>query len=279
MPAQNDEEARQLQLLEALEEQPEVRQADLAAQLGVAVGTVNWLIKRLASKGYVKVQRIGQWNWRYLLTPRGFAEKARLTQRYIQNSMRLYREARAEVLRLLGEVRDRGYGRVRLEGDSENAIVDVCRLTCLEQGIEVVDAGDSAVPTLRVEGREIRPCWPQRGSRRIAEKAEMGEKLEEIIRRIVEVADPERIILFGSAVRGEQGPNSDLDLLVVKAGVHRRKLAQEIYQNMFGVGQAVDVIVATPDDLERYRDTHALVYKPALGEGKVVYERRAARSG
>lgn len=97
--------------------------------------------------------------------------------------------------------------------------------------------------------------------------------LEEIIRRIVEVAQPEKIILFGSAARGEMNPNSDLDLLVVKSGVHRRRLAQKIYMNLFGVGQSVDVIVLTPEDIERYRNAIGLIIEPALREGKVVYER------
>ena len=97
------------------------------------------------------------------------------------------------------------------------------------------------------------------------------EVLQEIIRRIVEVAQPERIILFGSAARGEIGPNSDVDVLVVKSGVHRRKLAMQIYQNMIGVECAVDVVVVTPEDIERYGDSPALVIAPALREGKVVY--------
>ncbi len=71
---------------------------------------------------------------------------------------------------------------------------------------------------------------------------EIGQEvLGEIVRRIVEVAQPEKIILFGSAVRGEMGPNSDVDLLVVKSGAHRRRLAKAIYMNLIGVGQAVDV--------------------------------------
>jgi predicted nucleotidyltransferase len=85
------------------------------------------------------------------------------------------------------------------------------------------------------------------------------ELLDEIIRRVVEVADPDKIILFGSAARGRMGPNGDLDLLVVKAGIHRRQLTQAIYMNLFGVGQAVDVVVVTPEDIERYRDSFALV--------------------
>ena len=96
--------------------------------------------------------------------------------------------------------------------------------------------------------------------------------LDDIIRRIVDVAQPEKIILFGSAARGDMGSNSDVDLLVVKEGVHRRRLAGRIYENLYGAGAAVDLIVVTPTDVERYKDTHALVIKPALQEGKVVYE-------
>lgn len=95
--------------------------------------------------------------------------------------------------------------------------------------------------------------------------------LDEIVRRIVEVAQPEKIILFGSAARGESGPDSDVDLLVIKSGVHRRRLAQAIYMNLFGVGQAVDVVVVTPEDIERYGNSPALVIGPALREGKVIY--------
>ena len=98
------------------------------------------------------------------------------------------------------------------------------------------------------------------------------KKLAEIIRRIVEVAKPDKIIMFGSAAKGTMGPNSDVDLLVIKSGnIHRRRLAQKIYMNLFGVGQAVDVIVVTPEDVERYRDSFALVIYPALREGKVIY--------
>lgn len=98
------------------------------------------------------------------------------------------------------------------------------------------------------------------------------EKLNEIIRRIVEVAKPEKIILFGSAARGEMGPNSDVDLLIIKSGADALDLMGQIYRNLHGVGAAVDAIVVTPEDVERFKDSHALVIKPALREGKVVYE-------
>jgi len=103
--------------------------------------------------------------------------------------------------------------------------------------------------------------------------------LDEIVRRIVKIADPDKIILFGSAARGEMGRHSDLDLLVVKSGcVHRRKLAQEIYKSLLGVGLPVDVVVVTPEDIERYRDAIGLVIEPAVREGKVVYDKTASSS-
>jgi uncharacterized protein len=114
----------------------------------------------------------------------------------------------------------------------------------------------------------------------MAKQASVKEILDEIVNRIISAADPDKIILFGSAARGAMKPDSDLDILVVKSGpIHRRKLSQEIYMNMFGVGQAVDIIVATPEDIERYGNTHALVLKSALQYGKVIYERQAVSSG
>jgi hypothetical protein len=67
------------------------------------------------------------------------------------------------------------------------------------------------------------------------------------------------------------GPNRDADFLVNKSGAHRRKLAGDIHMNLIGVGQAVDVVVVTREDVERYRDCPAMIIEPALREGKVVY--------
>ena len=96
--------------------------------------------------------------------------------------------------------------------------------------------------------------------------------VQEIVRRIVEVAQPERVILFGSAARGEMGPNSDLDFLIIKSGADRRELTDRIRRALRGVNAAVDLVVATPEDIERYKDSHPLIYKPALREGLVVYD-------
>lgn len=107
--------------------------------------------------------------------------------------------------------------------------------------------------------------------------------LDTIIERVVEVAEPERIILFGSAARGDMGPHSDFDLLVVKdlGEASRGHLVEEIYMNLIGVGQPVDVLIVTPEELEEYRDSHSLIISPALKDGREVYhaQRKPASPG
>ncbi|MCE2448091.1 MAG: nucleotidyltransferase domain-containing protein [Candidatus Latescibacteria bacterium] len=98
------------------------------------------------------------------------------------------------------------------------------------------------------------------------------QTLDDIIQRIVEVAQPEKIILFGSAARGDMNRHSDVDLLIIKEGADALELMGDIYMNLDGVGAAVDAVVVTPDDVERYKDSHAVIVKPALQEGRVVYE-------
>jgi predicted nucleotidyltransferase len=97
--------------------------------------------------------------------------------------------------------------------------------------------------------------------------------LHTIIERIVEVAHPERIIMFGSAARGEMGPHSDIDLLVIKKGVRNsRDIAAKIYMRLYGVGKAVDIIVVSPEQVEKYRDSPYLVIYPATRDGVVIYD-------
>ena len=96
--------------------------------------------------------------------------------------------------------------------------------------------------------------------------------LDDVIQRVVEVAQPERIILFGSAAHGRMSRNSDLDLLIIKDASDPISLMSRIYKRLHGVGVAVDAVVANAEDVERYKDSHALVFKPALRDGTVVYE-------
>ena len=161
-------DAREMGLLEEIERDPDVTQASLADQLGVAVGTVNWHLKRLIAKGYVKVKRAERKKLKYIITPEGIAHRARLTVDYIEQSMLLYRNTRRQASELTREIKRAGYNMVHIDGgadgnwDDNNAIkgnatftdiVDICRLTCLEQGLTVVDQSDA--PTLKVRGWKL----------------------------------------------------------------------------------------------------------------------------
>jgi DNA-binding MarR family transcriptional regulator len=146
----------ELDLLEHIEHDPDVTQASLASLLGVAVGTVNWHIKRLIAKGYVKVKRAQRRKLRYIITPEGIAFRARLTINYIDTSMRLYRRTRDRVRELLSEVKKAGHNQVHLDGEGD--IADICRLICIEQGISLVDSVDGqqhSIPTLEVRGMSV----------------------------------------------------------------------------------------------------------------------------
>lgn len=103
------------------------------------------------------------------------------------------------------------------------------------------------------------------------------EVLSEITSRIVQASRPEKIVLFGSGARGDFGPDSDLDLLVVIPEVkHLRRESIRLRETLRGLLVPVDIIVITPDRLERLREVRGMVYRTALEEGMVVYERAGA---
>lgn len=100
--------------------------------------------------------------------------------------------------------------------------------------------------------------------------------LKEMVRKIVQVADPEKIILFGSHATGHAGPGSDVDLLVVtRHGESRRQVAVSLYETLGGMGVPKDIVVVRPETFERYRDIPGSILYPAAREGRVIYERAA----
>jgi len=146
-----NEELRELSLLENIENDPDVNQSTLARQLGVAVGTVNWHLKRLIAKGAVKVKRAERKKLRYIITPEGIALRARLAVDYVERSFSIYRKTRQRVKEHIARVRAAGFDRVRILGRGD--IVDICRLTCIEQGVAVVN--DRTAPILQVDGFKV----------------------------------------------------------------------------------------------------------------------------
>lgn len=101
-------------------------------------------------------------------------------------------------------------------------------------------------------------------------------KIAEMVRRIVEKFDPEKIILFGSFASGTADADSDVDLLVVMhVTTSKRKQAAQIDMALADVGLPKDVIVVTPEEVRKYSDVVGSIIYPALREGKVLYERAA----
>jgi DNA-binding MarR family transcriptional regulator len=140
-------------LLVAIEQDPDVTQASLARRLGVAVGTVNWHLKRLVGKGYVKVKRAERKKLRYIITPEGIALRARLTVTYIENSMHLYRLVRDQARTALQQVKDAGFDRVSIQGNGD--IADICRLTCIEMDVQLAEGSPDGYPVMMINGSEV----------------------------------------------------------------------------------------------------------------------------
>ncbi len=140
-------------LLEAIEQDPDVTQSSLAVRLGVAVGTVNWHLKRLVAKGYIKVKRAERKKLRYIITPEGIALRARLTVAYIERSMELYREVREQARGVLQHAKDAGYPQVSIEGNGD--IAEICRLTGMEMDMRIANNSEDGFPVIRIEGSKI----------------------------------------------------------------------------------------------------------------------------
>jgi len=144
-------ENRELDILDHIENEPETTQASLAASLGVAVGTVNWHLKRLIEKGYVKVRRIERRKLRYIITPQGIAHRANLLVDFIHTSFDMYRLVRERSLEAIKQIQAYGHTTVFIDGNDD--VAEICRLTCLEQGLQIKE--HECYPIFHIEGLKI----------------------------------------------------------------------------------------------------------------------------
>jgi predicted nucleotidyltransferase len=102
----------------------------------------------------------------------------------------------------------------------------------------------------------------------------LTDQIPEITQRIVQTSHPEKIILFGSYARGNFGADSDLDLLIIVPGIkHPRQESIRVRRALRGMLAPVDIVVATPEQITRLGNVSGLIYRAALSEGKVLYER------
>lgn len=102
----------------------------------------------------------------------------------------------------------------------------------------------------------------------------IAAQIQEMVNRIVAQFHPEQIILFGSHAHGAAGRDSDVDLLVIKQVTGSRRTERlAIRTALRGIGVAKDIVLATPEEVENSRDLVGTIIRPALREGKVLYER------
>ncbi len=149
------ESQRDLAILKEIEATPQVTQRHLASKLGIALGLTNLYLKRLARKGYVKVTTIPRHRVKYLLTPKGFAEKTRLTYEYMEYSFTLFRQSRQFLREQFTALAEAGKKRVVFVGVGEAA--ELADLTLRELGLELVAVADDAVAGARFLDRQVIP--------------------------------------------------------------------------------------------------------------------------
>ncbi|MFH1758028.1 MAG: nucleotidyltransferase domain-containing protein [Pseudomonadota bacterium] len=108
----------------------------------------------------------------------------------------------------------------------------------------------------------------------MAQNESIQEKIDEMVRRIVHQFNPEKIILFGSHARGMAGPDSDVDLLIIMpvSGSKREKQV-EIGVALHDIPMPMDILIATPEEVERRKNIIGTIIRPALREGEVLYVR------
>jgi uncharacterized protein len=93
-----------------------------------------------------------------------------------------------------------------------------------------------------------------------------------LVEQIVAATHPMRIVLFGSAARGDMGPNSDLDVMVVVPdGSHPRQVARLLYHRITGLGSPFDLVVTTPSVLEAHKGNIGLIFHRILAEGREIH--------
>jgi DNA-binding MarR family transcriptional regulator len=148
------EEQLVLELLDAVGKQEDVSQRHLASHMGVALGLANSYLKRCIRKGFVKITQAPANRYLYYLTPKGFAEKSRLTVKYLHYSLEFYRRAGESCARVFKQCHGEKYRHVLLAGCSD--LAEIATLRAQEYDIDVIGVYDKVSDRQRLAGK---PVW------------------------------------------------------------------------------------------------------------------------
>ena len=136
----NPKDIRTLNLLEKVDDDNTASQRDLARDLNISLGLVNSFVKQLAKKGYFEVTHVPKNRIRYILTPKGVAEKSRLTYERIQHSYKFYKAARQKLRDLYAELEKQDITRIVFYGVSE--LTEIAYVSLLESNIKLAAVVD-----------------------------------------------------------------------------------------------------------------------------------------
>jgi DNA-binding MarR family transcriptional regulator len=134
------DESVTLSILEAIDGKDELTQRHLADDLGIALGLANSYLKRCVRKGLVKIRQVPPKRYLYYLTPKGFAEKSRLTAQYLSYSFEFYRRAGESCIKLFRVCAERKLNRILLCGVSE--LAEIASLRAGEHGLRIIGTYD-----------------------------------------------------------------------------------------------------------------------------------------
>ncbi|MBL8062023.1 MAG: winged helix-turn-helix transcriptional regulator [Anaerolineales bacterium] len=130
-------------LLDEIAQDSLVTQASLSKRLGIAVGSVNWYIKRLITRGWVKVSHLDRTRLQYDLTSEGMKIFTQRAMSYARDSLKIYGDLREKAKLLVEELKQKGVRSVYLNGDDQ--MMDILRLTCIEAGLKINDLPEGCV--------------------------------------------------------------------------------------------------------------------------------------
>jgi len=149
-----DVKQHEYDLLKEIGQDPMVTQASLSNRLGIAVGSVNWYVKRLIHRGWVKVSHLDRTRLKYDLTSEGMSVFTQRALLYARDSLKVYSDLRSKAKALVAELRQKGIREVYLQGERDDETLDIMRLTCIEAGIELSEHPRGMV--IRVDGQDYR---------------------------------------------------------------------------------------------------------------------------
>lgn len=142
-----------LGLLSAVEGNSAVTQRSIAGELGIALGLANAYLKRCVKKGFIKVSQVPANRYAYYLTPKGFAEKSRLTAEYLSSSFSFFRNARAQCTEAFVDLARHDWRRVALAGTGD--LGEIATLCALEAPVTLVGFVDPEADSGRFAGLPV----------------------------------------------------------------------------------------------------------------------------